>query len=263
MDTHSQFLNKILVVGSGSLDSFPKPECNCKVCESARKGGKDKRIPASSILYKNCLFDCGTEVWERLVKFKIKPKAIVISHLHTDHIDSLLRYPLISRTIPVYASKFYQVVFNELKIKVFKYFKPNESFEPIKGLKVDSKVAVHTFVRPCSIFKFDNIAYAPDLGDLRESDIEFLQGTKIYFGDGFDLEHNFQIEGEMLHLATYILLKKLKRVKSLKEVYLLGISHRTGWPHEDLEVILRNFCFKNALEFSVEPAFDCQLISNS
>jgi len=81
--------HKIYVVGSGSLDCYPIPGCHCELCEMARKGGKDRRICATSIFYKDCLFDLGPGVWKRIKNKGIRPKAIVLSHVHFDHIGDL------------------------------------------------------------------------------------------------------------------------------------------------------------------------------
>lgn len=251
--------NKIWIVGSGSLDAFPRPGCNCFLCQIARKGGKDRRLPASSIFYKGVLFDVGKGVWERLCNKEVRPQAIVLSHAHFDHIADLMEYPRISKTIPVYASVHYYPLFKKLGIRT-KFFKPGSSIKPVKNLTIETKIGVHTFTRPVCILKFDKMIYAPDLGDVRPEDMAFAKGTKLWFGDGFCFDEDFVLQGERLHQAAKDLLLELRELKSLESVVLLGIGHHSKWPHEDYELLLKKFAFDHKLPFMVELGFDNQVI---
>lgn len=252
--------NRIWIVGSGSLDSYPRPGCHCFLCEIARKGGKDKRIAASSIFYHDVLFDLGPGVWKRVRNKEVKPKAVVLSHLHYDHIADLMKNTKISREVPIWASELHHPLLFKLDIKAH-YFAPNSSFEPVKGFKIQTKIAVHTFTRPVSLLKFDKMIYAPDLGQLTTSDLAFAQGTKLWFGDGFSFDEGFEIQGERLHQSAKALLLKLKNIKSLEEVVLLGIGHHSRWPHEDYELLLKQFAMKENIPFLVELGWDNQILN--
>ena len=254
--------NKIFVVGSGSLDCYPKPDCHCELCKIARKGGKDKRICATSIFYKGCLFDLGPGIWKRIKSRGVVPKAIVLSHTHFDHISDLMEWPKISRFFPVYTSVLHRSLFQKLGIRAT-YFEPDKAFyiKAIPGLKIETKIAVHTFTRPVSLLKFDNIIYAPDLGDLGDDELKFAQGTKLWFGDGFSLEEDFEIQGEKLHQSMQKLLLQLKKLKGLESVIFLGIGHHSKYPHEDLELYLNKFCMDKDISFFTELGFDNQILN--
>ena len=249
----------ILIIGSGSLDCYPRPGCRDPLCQIARKGGKDKRLCATSIFYKDCLIDIGTGVWERLQQRGLVPKGIAVSHTHFDHIADLLYLPKISREFPISASSLDYSLFNKIGIKA-NYFQPNTSFS-IGKLRFDSLVAVHTFTRPVSIFKFDNIVYAPDLGEIDGSLLEWAKGTKIWLADGFSFEDDFVLQGEKLHLSIEKQLLRLKNLKGLDMVLFLGIGHHSFYPHEDLEIYVKKFAIDNKLPFSVEIGFDWQIIT--
>ncbi len=255
------FLRKkdlIFVVGSGSLDSFPKPGCHCRLCEIARKGGKDQRLPASSIYYRRILFDIGPGVWDRIENRDVKPQAIVLSHLHYDHLADLLRYKKLSYRLPVYASSLFETLLTKLKIRA-NYYDPDSSFE-VGGVKIDTRVAIHTFTRPVSLLKFDKILYAPDIGELRTGDLRFAQRVRLWFGDGFSLDEDFVIRGEKLHMSMKDQMMRLKQIESLKKLIFLGIGHHSKFPHEDLEILIKDFELENNFHFSAELGFDGQLI---
>jgi len=250
--------DKIYVVATGSLDSFPKPGCFCRLCEIARRGGKDRRLPATSIYYRHVLFDLGPGVWDRVKNRGLKPEAIVLSHLHYDHLADLMRYKKIAQQIPVYASSLFETLLTRLRIKA-KFFAPDSSIK-LKNLRIDTRVAVHTFTRPVSLLKFNKIMYAPDLGELRSGDINFAEGAVLWFGDGFSFEEDFVLQGEKLHMSMQKLMLKLRQVKSLRKLMFVGIGHHSKYPHEDLELLIKDFELEHGLHFSAEPAFDNQII---
>lgn len=254
--------NNIWIVGSGGLDRIPAPGCHCILCEAGRKGGKDRRIPASSIFYKGVLFDAGPSVWKRILNKGVIPKAIVLSHVHFDHIADLLIYPLISKRIPIYTSVLHETLFTRLKIRA-RYFRPGKSFNPVPDLKIRTRIGTHSFVRPVSLLRFDNIIYAPDLGTLTTLDKLFAKGVKIWFGDGFCFDKNFTYQDQKLHFSVQNLLLGLKNLKSLEKVILLSIGHHSRYPHEDYELIIQQFCLNKKIPFHVKLGWDNQLIKKN
>lgn len=251
--------DRVWIVGSGSLDCYPRSGCNCDLCRIAKLGGKDKRICATSIFYKQCLFDLGPGVWNRIQNKGVIPKAIVLSHVHFDHIADLMKWPKISREFPVYTSILHKSLFDKLGIAA-KFFDPDAVIKPLPGLEIKTKLAIHTFTRSVSLLKFDNIIYAPDLGSLSLEEARWAKGTKMWFGDGFSLEEDFIIQNEKLHQSMEKLLLELKGLKSLESVLFLGIGHHSFYPHEDLELYLKKFAMNNKLPFLVELGFDQQII---
>ena len=250
---------KIWIVGSGSLDCFPIPGCHCQLCEVARKGGKDKRLCASSIFYKDCLFDLGSGIWERVKNKGVNPKAIILSHVHFDHIGDLIKWPRISREVPVYTSSINYSLFKKLGIKA-SYFQPNESFKPLPDLEIKTRPVIHTFTRPASLLKFNGILYAPDLGGLTDEDLKWCEGVKFWIGDGFSFEEDFEVQGEKLHQSMQKLLIQLKKLESEESVLFLGLGHHSKYPHEDLELYLKKFSMDENLPYLVEVGWDNQII---
>lgn len=254
-----QAKEKLWILASGSLDGYPRKGCDCILCRLARKGGKDRRLNASSVLYKKILFDVGPGVWDRVSGQRERPRAIVLSHTHYDHIADLIYFPKLSRRIPVYTSSLHKDLFEHLDIKA-RYFEPNATFR-VPGLKIETRLVVHTFTRPCSLLKFDNIIYAPDLGSIHPSDLKWAEGTKLWLGDGFNFEEDFTFQGQKLHMSMKKLIRALKKLKSLKTLIFIGLGHHQSAPHEDLELYVRKYMFQQNTQFAVEISFDNQIIS--
>jgi len=79
---------EITILGSGGIESVPKPCCSCKRCrEAIEKGGRFIRTgPSLFINSANVLIDTPEEIRTQLIKEKIsKVDAIFYTHWHPDH----------------------------------------------------------------------------------------------------------------------------------------------------------------------------------
>jgi phosphoribosyl 1,2-cyclic phosphate phosphodiesterase len=79
---------EIIILGSGGAQPPPRPTCNCKICEQARKKGipyyrtgPSLYLPESSVL-----FDLPEEIREQLNRERIETvNHVFLSHWHPDH----------------------------------------------------------------------------------------------------------------------------------------------------------------------------------
>ncbi|MBU2496986.1 MAG: MBL fold metallo-hydrolase [Nanoarchaeota archaeon] len=79
---------EVTILGSGGIESVPKPCCTCKRCkESTKKKGKFFRTgPSLFINSANVLIDTPEEIRIQLIREKIsKVDAIFYTHWHPDH----------------------------------------------------------------------------------------------------------------------------------------------------------------------------------
>lgn len=244
-----QKLAPLIVIGSGSLDAFPKESCRDSLCVSARKGGKDLRLP-TAIFYRGVLFDIGVGIWDKVKKYQ--PKAIVLSHCHFDHLGDLLWFKELTKNTPVYAYEKNKTLLESLGIKA-RYFK-NE-FQ-IDNLKIQAREIIHSWVTPTVIFKFDRVVYAPDVGDLSKEDLKWARDARIWLGDGFSLDQDYVIRGQKLHLSLEKQIQRLKALKLLKVFIALNIGHHSRYPHEQYELLLTGLSIQKNVPFLTEIGFD-------
>lgn len=111
-----------VVLGSGGATPTPKPFCQCKVCQRARKGAGRRNHSSAFLTEANFLFDCGEDIKESINRENIKKiDAIFLTHWHPDHAFGLREiaeayydfpHKTTRKTIPIYLAK---KVFSQLK----------------------------------------------------------------------------------------------------------------------------------------------------
>lgn len=78
---------KFKILGSGGAMPVPRPFCQCKLCNSARKNNKYKRNSCSAFVEDiNTLIDCPEDIGDSLNRENIKQvDNLFITHWHPDH----------------------------------------------------------------------------------------------------------------------------------------------------------------------------------
>lgn len=100
---------ELTILGSGGLESVPKPCCTCKRCkEAANKKGKFLRTgPSLFINSANVLIDTPEEIRVQLIREKIeKVEAIFYTHWHPDHTMGLRIVEQINLDLHTYKPKY-------------------------------------------------------------------------------------------------------------------------------------------------------------
>lgn len=245
-------------IGTGSLDTYPRKGCHCRLCEIARRGGKDVREMPALFVDNKILIDCGPGIPERMKEWGLLRdlKAIVLTHIHKDHVMGLKN---LKGRVPIYCGidsiRFLKKLFPHLN---FIPYWPDKAF-----IVADEKFIAHRIPHSLTRFnhclKFDTLAYAADIGAVHPDLMEFLKGIKIYIGDAFDVEKDFLISKQQQHLSLIHQLEALKNLK-LDMVIFTGFSHHTQIPHEDLELIVWDWAHDHNFKPHIELAFDGLII---
>lgn len=192
------------------------------LCESAKKGGKDRRTRTSLALIvprATILFDAGPDIKYQLKKYQLKkPKAVFITHEHADASYGL-RY---LKNIKVFSEKAGNLKVGR-SIKIF-------DAEILPFRVVHSKIAPYTGYQ--LKIKNKNIVYATDLASLRGVKAYF-QNTDILFADGSIFKRD--LAG---HLSIVQQLKFYCRWK-LKRVIFIHFGHAI-LPHKELNTLVKN-----------------------
>lgn len=187
--------------------------------------------------------------------------AILVTHEHTDHIQSL---GTISRkyNIPVYAN---QKTWDAMKVQKdkiddtnIKYFQTNEKFE-IEDLVINSFSIPHDAADPCG-FSFtsekEKISIATDIGHMTTNIIDSLESSKFLM-----LESNYEpevlkcssypyllktrIAGPNGHLSNQLAGKTIAKLidSGLKEVMLGHLSKENNFPELAYKSVLEELTF--------------------
>lgn len=246
--------SRLLFIGTGSLDVYPKPGCNDLLCKAARRGGKDRRIQAG-LIYNRILIDCGEGVPERIKDWNLEDEfdAVVISHPHRDHIWGLQTFDFKDKEIfvPFDSRYLYHKLFPEFKFKYYYCLKENE----IVG---ESMLATRIFHSPSVFnhaFRFDNFVYAQDIGKLDSNFGSFVEGAKMVIGDAFNFDKDFVIQENYFHVSMKKQIDFYER-KKVESLIFDGVGHHTQIPHEYLELKLWDYVNDKGYNIKVHLAFD-------
>lgn len=195
---------------------------NDRVCNSAKKGGKDKRTRSSFLLiFKNSLgakhlsnsilFECGPDILYHLKKYKLsQPDAIFITHNHPDASYGL-KY--ISNKIPVYGEEV-----------------GNIRIEPNKAIKIFNIEILPFRVRHSKLVKSvgyriklnkRNIVYLGDISTFAGIK-RYLKKADLIISDGSILKRNLNVHKSMIN-QLIIFNKWFKRKKP--KVIFTHIGH--------------------------------------
>lgn len=236
---------KIIVLGSSAVFPFPRTKTNLfgdyldtvgylknfelhddPICQSAKRGGKDRRTRASmALIYKNktILFNAGPDVLYQLGKFKLKPDAVFINH---DHLDASCGVKFFNG-----ASIFGEALGNVRpgrKIKIF-----GAEILPFRVKHAKDVPTVGYLI----VVSGKKVVYISDLSSVAGIK-KYVVGCDILFADGSILNRNLTT-----HISIVDQLKFYKKL-SLKKVIFTHIGHAT-LPHRDLVKYVKNQ-YKNA-----------------
>jgi len=81
---------RLTILGSGGCAVIPKPLCQCRICEEARKkGGPYERTGPSAFIHdENILLDTPAEIALQLNKSRIRSvEHLLFTHLDPDHVE--------------------------------------------------------------------------------------------------------------------------------------------------------------------------------
>lgn len=234
---------KIKFLGTGTSHGVPVVDCMMSgyelcprgVCEASITDSKHRRGRASifiEINNKNILIDVSADFREQVLREKIdKIDAVLLTHQHADHIMGMPDIRSYSRILenglPLYASE------ETIKsiTKTFSYiFDPNTFIgggipsierhiigeEPVvvEGVTFTPIPVIHGSCKGCYGYRFENVAYIPDVKEIPESSYELLKDLDLLIIDCLRLDNP-----HVTHMILPESLEVIKRVKPKKALF--------------------------------------------
>ena len=236
---------KITALGTGAFTQIPRD--NCPQCEEARKGGKSRRNGTAtlfSIGNEHLLVNAPRGISEMLAQKHVKPRFILLDHIHEDAVGGLHELAPI-KPIVFTTKEIWEYIRRHVKA-ISKQDKPFEeiyNFErrilpSLKTIKLGNFVIKPLIILHSSKDQPDTMAYLIKLDDrliLNTTDIYDLPGKEkilkevdIYIGDGATLTRDI---GEQ-HRSIETQIEWLKNA-GVSRTLFTQIGH-VGKTHEDL-----------------------------
>lgn len=220
----------IKFLGTSSMDSIPRVNCDCAQCRS--KDNKDKRLRSSALIDEQILIDAGPDLERQIEKEQIdvqKIKAAFLTHRHSDadaKIDLLKeKNTEIKIFFPeeIFADTQNTIVIDDYKILAFKV--PHSSSVETAG------------------YKIGDFVYASDFEDITAGMLGFFQKANTLVLDGSIYERNFG--GHLAMKDTVKILKeKVLKLNPDIEIYFTHNGH-IRIPHHVLENDIQKLGGKN------------------
>lgn len=186
---------------------------------------RDKRTRSSIAINDYLVIDAGPDFWQQIKREQIKPKYILITHSHPDHIKGL--YQKETNAI-VYATKQILDEIPRAKIKKKKIIALNRPFK-IEDLKIIAfKVDHSKLVQTCG-FRINNLVYVPDIKRLNNK--RFMKNADVLVLDGSILNRPLPVHASIK--------EQIKWAKELKPKMLYFTHIGKSVKHQELVQFLK------------------------
>lgn len=233
---------KIQVLGSGTSIGVPMIGCNCPVCTSVNP--KDRRMRCSSLVTDGdvrILLDCGPDFYQQAFNIEYKPlDAVLITHIHYDHVSGLDDLRAFSRLAPVdvYADKeTTKSLYDRIPYCFGKDRYPGSPKIHLHSFVLSDILMVgHLKIKPFKVmhgdlsitgYRIGKLAYITDMLTMPEESFETVEGVEILFLNAL------RIKPHKTHQTLNHAIAAAKRIDA-KETYLIHMNHEFGL-HDEME----------------------------
>ncbi|MFA6830754.1 MAG: MBL fold metallo-hydrolase [Bacteroidaceae bacterium] len=236
---------KIQVLGSGTSLGVPEIGCTCPVCTSTNP--KDKRMRCSSLVTDGdvrILLDCGPDFYQQAFNIEYKPlSAVLITHIHYDHVSGLDDLRAFSRLAPVdvYAdSKTTKALYERMPYCFGKDRYPGSPKIHLHTLALNEMLMVgHIKVIPFKVmhgqmsifgYRIGKLAYITDMLTMPEESYETVEGIEILFINAL------RLKSHKTHQTVEHAIAAAQRIGA-RETYIIHMNHDFGL-HDEMEKFL-------------------------
>ncbi|MBM2820532.1 MAG: hypothetical protein HW405_292 [Candidatus Berkelbacteria bacterium] len=203
----------IKFLGTSSVESIPRKDCDCSQCRSKDK--KDVRFRSSILIDKKIMIDASPDILSQLRVDQIKNlDTVIITHEHDDHTGGIKHLLKLHRDLRI------------IRLKPGQHFK-------LLGLDFFGFRIEHSKMAPTVGILINNMVYIPDSASL-DFALKYLQDVKVAILDGSSLGRSFGG-----HMAINDIIATVKPYKNLKTTYFThnGHTHKT---HKEMEQIVKS-----------------------
>ena len=242
---------KITILGSGTSTGVPQLGCTCRVCRSTDR--RDKRMRQSALVEyqgKKILIDCGPDFRRQMLEAGCsKIDALLITHIHYDHIGGLEELRGEQFNIPIFArgdvidglKSRLAYCFGEQPYPGAPHLETHEvnDFDEFEccGIKVQPIPVMHVDAHfidddkeydiklPILGFKIGPLSYITDCKTIAPQQVERLKGIPLL------IINALRTEEHMSHLSLSQALEIIERINPGRAI-LVHMSHDMGLHRE-------------------------------
>ena len=237
---------EITFLGTGTSNGIPVIGCDCAVCRS--DDPRDRRTRTSAVVRSAgfaFLIDTATELRSQALANDLRHvDAVLMTHAHADHtggFDDLRRFnELQQRHLPVYADPGTAALLRErfayTFADAFPFYggKPDLILHEIDGpFEVCGQevvpIPVHHGRLTIMGFRFGNLAYVTDAGEIPDSSLDLLRDLDVL------VLNALRERSHPTHLSFAEAVSVIREVQP-RQAYLVHLSHETG--HADAQALL-------------------------
>lgn len=203
----------IKFLGTSSVESIPRPDCDCPQCKS--KDSKDNRKRSSILIDQKILVDVTPDILHQLRRDRIeKLDMLITTHDHEDHIGGLQHVLRLNPDI------------NVMKMKPGQHFK-------IFGIDFFAFKVEHSNLITTIGLVINDLIYIPDSASLASAQ-SYLGEAKYAVLDGSVVGRAF---GGHLPVGESVALTK--PMTNLKKIYFTHNGH-TRKTHQEMQKLIKD-----------------------
>lgn len=178
---------KFEFLGTSDTGGIPLHQCECIICQEARKKGGSNRSTCAYLTLEDgsvILFDAGYDLLSEAFN-TTQIRAIFLTHFHADHCLGLIRLRKSAQSISCYIPQDEQG-FGDLLVHkdsiVYHTMKPFETID-IEGIHITAVPLEHSKITQGYVIQTSKscVAYLTDCGGISEQSLDFLRQQPLEY----------------------------------------------------------------------------------